>query len=69
MQCVQVTYMGSYLAGGVPNAWLIGVRKHSLNLLSDYDAFTKTHFGDPDYKGITLCKLRTLHQTGSCGFS
>jgi Retrotransposon gag protein len=65
----RVTYMGGYLAEGVPKAWLTGVRKHSPNLLKDFDAFVgtfKLHFGDPDFKGTALRKLRALNQTGSC---
>ena len=57
------------MADGAPKAWFTGVRKHSPHLLSDFAAFRtafKTHFGDPDYKGTAIRKLRALKQTGSC---
>ncbi|KIJ39707.1 hypothetical protein M422DRAFT_257531 [Sphaerobolus stellatus SS14] len=55
----KVTYMGSYLADGAPKAWLTGIRKHSPQLLHDYDRFIaafKPHFEssacEAFYKGL-----------------
>lgn len=60
--------MAGYLGEGSPRAWLIGIRKHSPSLLSNYPAFVatfKAHFGDPDFLGTTTRRLTALCQTGA----
>ena len=60
--------MGSFLAKGVPQAWLMGIRKRQNHLLHDFNSFVKafeTHFKDLDAENTTQRKLEKLTQIGS----
>jgi hypothetical protein len=62
-------YLSTYLDNGSPRSWFTAIHYTNDDLLHNFDSLIedfRQHFGDPDTKGTTLCKIENLWQTGSC---
>ena len=58
-----------YLADGNPKSWYQAFKNSTPDLLHDFNLLLEDfrhHFGNSDLKSMAYCKIKTLHQTGSC---